>query len=107
MFWLLLFFLSLIDLVALISAESWERSGKIIFLFGTSLFFALAGLLFAFTLRWQKGMGITNIIWVGFSAVFALLAGWIFFQERISFIQAVGVFFVILGLLFLNLKFNF
>ncbi len=48
-----------------------------------------------------KGMGMVNVIWSGISVLLILSTGIIFFNEKITKMDTIGIIFVILGLFFI------
>ena len=48
-----------------------------------------------------KGMGMVNVIWRGISKLLVLSTGIIFFNEKITKMDIMGIIFVILGLFFI------
>lgn len=45
-----------------------------------------------------KGMGIVNVIWSGLSILVILSSGMIFFGEKITTMDKIGVIFVVIGI---------
>ena len=92
-----------LDLVGIISAKLWNINKNPVFIIGTCLLFAAAGYIFTKALRFE-GIGITNAIWTSVSAILAVVSGYLFFKETISFIQIIGIIIIIIGLVLINLK---
>ncbi len=44
------------------------------------------------------GMGITNVLWSGFSVLFVIFAGIFFFHEKIQTYDIVGITLIVLGI---------
>jgi small multidrug resistance pump len=49
-----------------------------------------------------KGMGIVNVLWSGLSILIILSIGIIFFNEKITTYDKIGIFFIILGIFFIT-----
>lgn len=95
--------ITLLDLVAAISAKFWSINKNPLLLLATILLFGGAGAIFALSLR-ENGMAIVNILWIALSAVAVTIAGIFMFKENIALIQMAGIAVVIVGLILINYK---
>ena len=50
-----------------------------------------------------KGAAIVNILWSGGIAIGSVLLGYYYFHEKLTFLQLVGIFIVIVGMIFIEL----
>ncbi len=48
-----------------------------------------------------KGMGIVNVLWSGISVLTVISTGIIFFNEKITKLDWIGIIFIILGIFFI------
>jgi multidrug transporter EmrE-like cation transporter len=95
--------LNLCDLTGTLSAKMWFLHKNPLFLIATFLLFGAAGILFAFSLRYE-GMAITNVLWISISVILVTLFGYFLFKENISLLQLAGIFTILVGLTLVNLK---
>jgi multidrug transporter EmrE-like cation transporter len=49
-----------------------------------------------------KGIGLINVLWSGLSILVILSIGIIFFNEKITNLDKIGIFFIILGIIFIT-----
>lgn len=95
--------LNILDLTGGICGKLWVIYKNPIFIILAVLLFGTAGFVFSLSLRYE-GIGMTNILWVASSSVFAVIIGYFFFQENLTPIQFGGIAIVIIGLTLLNWK---
>ena len=53
-----------------------------------------------------EGMGLVNVLWSGISILVILFAGYMFFDETVTWMDKLGVVFVILGIGFISYENN-
>ena len=51
-----------------------------------------------------KGIGYVNVLWSGFTTMLMLTIGYVFFGERLTKIEWIGVGFVFLGIMILGFR---
>lgn len=102
-FYLYIAAINTLDLLAILSAKMWHVTGKPYYLVGTALGFAMAGIFFALSLKYE-GMAITNVLWIAISVILVAAMGYFVFKEHITSWQFVGMGCVILGIVFLNIR---
>jgi multidrug transporter EmrE-like cation transporter len=61
------------------------------------LFYGIVCLLLLLSYRY-KSMGLVNVLWSGISVLVVLSAGALFFHEKITFLDKLGVLFILLGI---------
>jgi multidrug transporter EmrE-like cation transporter len=66
--------------------------------FAAVLFYSIVCYLLVLSYTY-KGMGLVNVLWSGLSILIILSTGALFFNETISRLDIIGVFFVILGMI--------
>lgn len=103
MFIFLIIVIGVIDAVSSTMLRSWADSGKVYLLILGVIGFALAGLLFGYSMHY-KGLAIANILWIGLSALSLTLIALIFFKEHLNALQIAGMITVFVGFVLLNLK---
>ena len=64
------------------------------------LFYAVVCFLLVQTYRF-KDMGIINVIWSGISTLVVLVGGYLIFGEEVTFMDKVGVVFILAGVFFI------
>ncbi len=102
-FYLYIAAINTLDLLAILSAKMWHITGKPYYLVGTALGFAMAGIFFALSLKYE-GMAVTNVLWIAISVILVAAMGYFVFKEHITSLQLVGMGCVILGIVFLNIR---
>ncbi len=61
------------------------------------LFYSIVCLLLLLSYKY-KSMGLVNVLWSGISVLVILSTGILFFHEKITFLDQMGVFFILLGI---------
>ena len=102
-FYLYIALINTLDLLAILSAKMWHITNKPFYLAGTALGFALAGIFFALSLKYE-GMAVTNVLWIAISVILVAAMGYFVFKENITSWQFAGMGCVILGIVFLNIR---
>jgi multidrug transporter EmrE-like cation transporter len=100
-FVLLITIIGLLYVGSSILLRSWVANSKPALLAAGIVGFALTGLTFAYSMRYQ-GLAIANILWIGLVAVLlTVVARWIF-QEGLTSRQLAGIAVIICGVILLN-----
>ena len=102
-FYALIAIVSLFDLMAEYAGKTWVLGGRSVYLALTGLTFGIAGLFFAWSLKYQ-GLAIANIIWTALTAILVTLMGYFVFKEHLSAINIVGMGVILVGIILVNLK---
>ena len=63
------------------------------------VFYSLVCLLLLISYKY-KSMGLVNVLWSGISVLVVLSTGILFFHEKITFLDKIGVFLILLGITF-------
>ena len=63
------------------------------------LFYSIVCLLLLISYKY-KSMGLVNVLWSGISVLVVLSTGILFFHEKITFLDKIGVFLILLGITF-------
>ena len=98
MFLLLIGVTSVFDVVAAVMLRAWAGNEHLPLLVAGVVGFALAGLAFAFSMKYE-GLAVANVIWIGASVVLVSLAGIWVFGERLVPSQMAGIVLVVVGIL--------
>lgn len=53
-----------------------------------------------------KGVGIVNVLWSGMSIVLMLTIGYFIFDEKVTFMEWVGIAFIFVGMMIINVCCN-
>ncbi len=61
------------------------------------LFYSIVCLLLLMSYKY-KSMGLVNVLWSGISVLVILSTGILFFHEKITFLDKLGVIFILLGI---------
>ncbi len=93
----------LFDLLAILAGKMWIVTAKSYYIALTSLSFAIAGYFFAISLKYED-VAIVNILWISFSIIATGLMGHFIFKEHLSPMAIIGMFIVLIGVVFINLK---
>jgi multidrug transporter EmrE-like cation transporter len=102
-FYLYIAIINLLDLLAIIAGKMWYLTGRPVYLILCSLGFALAGIFFALSLKFE-GAAITNILWISISVILVAIVGYFVFKENINLIQFFGIIAVLIGVVLLNIR---
>jgi len=102
-FFIYIALVNLLDLLAILAGKMWSFTHKPFYLIACSLGFAGAGLFFALSLKYE-GSAITNIIWMGISAILVTSMGYLLFKEHISGLQFSGIALIVIGLILVNIR---
>lgn len=102
-FYIYIALVNTLDLLAIFAGKMWSITHKPLYIVACSLAFAGAGFFFALSLKYE-GSAITNIIWMGLSALLVTTMGYFLFKEHISGLQFVGITSVLIGLILVNIR---
>lgn len=102
-FYIYIAIINVLDLLAVTSGKMWNITKNPFYLAGTILGFGLAGLFFALSLKYE-GMAVTNVLWIAISVILVAIVGHYAFKEFITGWQFAGIGFVLLGIVFLNIR---
>ncbi len=103
--WKLYFFVMLIlicETAALSFLKAFSESGNLWFLTGGFIGYTLVSTFLIRSYHYE-GMGIVNVLWSAFSVLFVVLAGMIFFGEKVTIKEWSGTMMVIAGVVILRL----
>ena len=95
--------IAIFDLSGSMFGKMWALKDNPLYLFLTVICFWLAGFFFAKSLKF-KDLAITNIIWIVLSIVIVSIVSYFVFQEKLSYIQIIGIFVVLVGMVLVNVK---
>lgn len=62
------------------------------------VFYSLVCLLLLLSYKY-KSMGLVNVLWSGLSVLLILSTGILFFHEKITFLDKMGVIFIVMGII--------
>ncbi len=79
--------------------KKYKTDNKIIFYITAVILYSMICYLLVMSYKY-KGMGIVNVLWSGISVLGVLSAGIIFFNEKITKMDWIGIVFIILGIFF-------
>ncbi|MCL5772975.1 MAG: SMR family transporter [Firmicutes bacterium] len=99
MFYFLIVAIGLIDFISSILLRYWAGNGKPLLLVTGVFGFAMVGLLFAFSMKYQ-GLAVANILWTACAVIFCTIAGMFLFKEHLSVSQIIGTLLILTGLVF-------
>ena len=102
-FILLTLVIGVFDLVGTVSAKFWSENKNMWFLILTAFCFAVAGVIFAYTMK-LNSMAIVNISWDVISVLLVTLFGYFYFKENLSLLQLFGFFTVLGGFIMINIQ---
>ena len=97
MFVLLIGIIAVLDVVASVLLRIWAGNDRPLLLVLGVAGFSLAGLAFAFSMKFQ-GLAVANVIWIGASIILVTLMSIFAFHEHLSSRQIAGMALVIAGL---------
>jgi len=86
-----------------ISAKTWTLNRKTVFFIAAMTAYTAASLIWLVFLR-DLRLSIAIPWWQAMVAVPAILAGILYFQERLTWIDAMAIVFILCGVLILNLR---
>lgn len=102
-FYALIAAIVIFDLLAVLAGKMWIITGKPFYIALTSLGFAIAGIFFALSLKYED-VAIVNIIWIALSIILVALMGYFIFREHLSVIDILGIAMIMAGVVLLNIK---
>jgi len=94
--------LSVVDVGAVISGRYYVFSKNKLFLIISLVCFGFSAYLF-YLLMAFKSTAIVNLLWVSLSTIFISMISYFLFKEKITWGQSVGMFFIILGIIIMEL----
>jgi len=101
MFWLFLLSTLFFDLLGMALARKYVLESEN-FLFWLSLLcFLCMGFFFLQVVRYE-GMAIANILWTTLSVLGSTAIGFLYFQEKITSLQTIGIFICLLGIVLIQ-----
>ncbi len=94
----IIFFISICELVGQSCLKYFHiNNDKPRYYFIATLFYAIVCYLLFLSYRY-KGMGIINVLWSGISILVILSASMLFFGEKITVLDKIGVVFILIGI---------
>ena len=90
------------DLASMFFAKKYVLTYNFLWLIATIVGFMIMGFLMIAMMKF-KGAAIVNILWSGGIAIGSVLLGYYYFHEKLTFLQLVGIFIVIAGMVFIEL----
>lgn len=86
-----------------ILSKTWTLNRKLIFFIGALLAYNIASILWLFFLK-DLRLSIAIPWWQAMVAVPAILAGILYFRERLTFLDGLAIVLIIVGVMILNLR---
>ncbi len=102
-YYLLIALINTLDLTGILAAKFFSFNKNPLLLALTVACFGGAGYFFAKSLQYQ-GAAITNILWIAISVILVTILGYFLFKEKITTIQFVGIAFILVGLILVNIN---
>ena len=95
--------LGIFDTAACLAAKLWAIGKGNIFLYLCVICFALAGLFFAHSVKFNA-LAIVNVAWIAVSVVFITIIDYFYFKQNLNLTQLIGMVLVVIGFAMINLK---